>query len=37
MKLWCLHGAVGLASDWDDFKSGMESGGHQVYAIDLWS
>ena len=37
MKLWCLHGAVGLAADWDDFKSRMESEGHQVYAIDLWS
>lgn len=37
MNLWCLHGAVGLAADWDDFKRRMESGGHQVYAIDLWS
>ena len=37
MKLWCLHGAVGLAADWDDFKKRMEMEGHQVHAIDLWS
>lgn len=37
MKLWCLHGAVGLAADWDDFKKRMEIEGHQVHAIDLWS
>ena len=24
MKLWCLHGAVGLAADWNDFKKRME-------------
>lgn len=37
MKLWCLHGAVGLAADWDDFKKRVETKGHQVHAIDLWS
>lgn len=36
MNLWCLHGAVGLAADWDDFKGRMELEGHQVRALDLW-
>ena len=37
MNLWCLHGAVGLAADWDVFKRRIEQEGHRVHAIDLWS
>ena len=32
MNLWCLHGAVGLAADWDVFKRRIEQEGHRVHA-----
>ena len=35
MNLWCLHGAVGLAADWDVFKRRIEQEGHRVHVIDL--
>ncbi len=37
MNLWCLHGAVGMAADWDHFAGRMEASGHKTYALDLWS
>ena len=37
MNLWCLHGAVGMAADWKHFAERMESSGHKVHALDLWS
>lgn len=34
--IWCLHGAVGLAADWDDVAARLAADGHQVRAVDLW-
>ncbi len=34
--IWCLHGAVGMASDWNDFSARMAMAGHEVRAVDLW-
>jgi len=35
--MWCLHGAVGMASDWEAFRREMGGAGHEVAAVDLWS
>lgn len=37
MNLWCLHGAVGMAADWEYFAERMAVSGHEVKALDLWS
>ena len=37
MNLWCLHGAVGMAADWDHLAERMAVSGHEVKALDLWS
>ena len=37
MNLWCLHGAVGMAADWNDLSGRMAALGHTVHALDLWS
>ncbi len=34
--IWCLHGAVGQASDWDSFSSAMASKGISCRAVELW-
>lgn len=34
--IWCLHGAVGMASDWKAFSREMAETGHEVRAVDLW-
>ncbi len=37
MRIWCLHGAVGMAADWEHFAWRMLGLGHKVHVIDLWS
>lgn len=34
--IWCLHGAVGQAADWDDFSKAMAAQGKACRAVDLW-
>jgi 2-succinyl-6-hydroxy-2,4-cyclohexadiene-1-carboxylate synthase len=34
--LWCLHGAVGAAADWQPFRDEWEAWGVDVHAVDLW-
>ncbi len=35
-ECWCLHGAVGAASDWRSFASGLAKHGISTRAVDLW-
>jgi len=34
--IWCLHGAVGAATDWLPFRQQWEKAGHELRAVDLW-
>lgn len=34
--IWCLHGAVGMATDWKQFAGEMVADGHEVRRVDLW-
>lgn len=34
--IWCLHGAVGMAADWNAFSTAMVAAGHEVRRVDLW-
>ena len=36
MKTWCLHGAVGMTADWDEFAERMCAAGQEVCMVDLW-
>lgn len=36
VTLWCLHGAVGMAADWQSFSHQMARLGYDVRAVDLW-
>lgn len=36
MECWCLHGAVGMASDWRGFAKNMSTKGIGTRAVDLW-
>ena len=36
ITIWCLHGAVGMAADWQEFSQLATSLGYQVRAVDLW-
>lgn len=36
ITLWCLHGAVGMAADWQRFAVIMTALGIDVRAVDLW-
>ncbi|GAA5129554.1 alpha/beta fold hydrolase [Luteolibacter yonseiensis] len=36
MECWCLHGAVGMASDWRGFAKSLAAGGIGTRAVDLW-
>ena len=36
ITLWCLHGALGTASDWQAFAHTMTNRGMQVRMVDLW-
>ncbi len=36
IECWCLHGAVGSASDWRSFASGLAKHGISTRAVDLW-
>lgn len=35
-EFWCLHGAVGAASDWRSLASGFAKHGISTRAVDLW-
>lgn len=35
-ECWCLHGAVGAASDWRDLASRLATQGIATRAVDLW-
>jgi 2-succinyl-6-hydroxy-2,4-cyclohexadiene-1-carboxylate synthase len=35
-ECWCLHGAVGAASDWRSFASSLAKHGISTRAVDLW-
>ncbi len=35
-ECWCLHGAVGMASDWRGFSKAMADAGIGTRAVDLW-
>jgi len=35
-EVWCLHGAVGSASDWKPFAHAMAGGGGETRSVDLW-
>ncbi len=35
-ECWCLHGAVGAASDWRSLASGLAKHGISTRAVDLW-
>lgn len=35
-ECWCLHGAVGAASDWRSLASGFAAHGISTRAVDLW-
>lgn len=34
--IWCLHGAVGSAADWNLFRDSWERAGYDFRAVDLW-
>lgn len=34
--IWCLHGAVGQAGDWDEFSQTMAAKGRPCRAVELW-
>ena len=34
--IWCLHGAVGQAGDWDRFSLAMAEKGESCRAVELW-
>lgn len=34
--IWCLHGAVGLASDWEPFSAALAAEGEFCRAVELW-
>ena len=34
--IWCLHGAMGQAGDWDEFSRGMAAHGQSCRAVELW-
>jgi len=34
--IWCLHGAVGAATDWNGFRQSWENAGYAFRAVDLW-
>lgn len=36
MECWCLHGAVGAASDWRPLAKQLAAGGIGSRAVDLW-
>ncbi len=36
VRLWCLHGAVGSAKDWDILDEWAEKGNCEVMKVDLW-
>jgi 2-succinyl-6-hydroxy-2,4-cyclohexadiene-1-carboxylate synthase len=36
VECWCLHGAVGAASDWRSLASGFAKHGISTRAVDLW-
>jgi len=36
MECWCLHGAVGMASDWRGFAKNLAAKGIGTRAVDLW-
>ncbi len=36
IECWCLHGAVGAASDWRSLASGLAKHGISTRAVDLW-
>ncbi len=36
LECWCLHGAVGAASDWRALASGLAGEGVSTRAVDLW-
>ena len=36
LECWCLHGAVGMASDWRDLASRFAKSGISTRAVDLW-
>jgi len=36
LECWCLHGAVGAASDWRNIASGLAQSGISTRAVDLW-
>jgi len=35
-EVWCLHGAVGAATDWKPFAHAMAGEGVETRAVDLW-
>ena len=35
-EVWCLHGAVGSATDWKPFAHAMAGEGVETRAVDLW-
>ena len=35
-EVWCLHGAVGSATDWKPFAHAMAGQGVETRAVDLW-
>lgn len=35
-ECWCLHGAVGAASDWRELAAMLAEGGIATRAVDLW-
>ncbi len=36
LECWCLHGAVGMASDWRDLASHFAKSGISTRAVDVW-
>lgn len=34
--LWCFHGFLGLASDWNFLREPLQGVGYEVRAVDLW-
>ena len=34
--IWCLHGAVGQAADWDEFSKAMAAKGKTCRGVELW-
>ncbi len=36
LECWCLHGAVGMASDWRSFAKQLATNGIGSRAVDLW-